>query len=144
MKPFAIPSETQEQCATMKWARLQPMPAAFDVEPGSKVSDYLWHTPNGGKRSKITASHLKAMGVMPGVYDFTLGLGRGGFLGLFVEMKALDGTESDDQCKFGERMSLAGYCTVVARGALPAIDAIRKYLSLPPTLKDRTNASGNP
>ena len=51
----------------------------------------LHHIPNGGKRGKAEAAKLKRMGVKPGVPDLHLPIARGGFHGLYVEMKRLDG-----------------------------------------------------
>lgn len=47
----------------------------------------LFHIPNGGKRTKIEASRLKAMGVLPGVPDLFLALPSGGYHGMFIEVK---------------------------------------------------------
>ena len=47
----------------------------------------MFHIPNGGKRTKIEASRLKAMGVLPAVPDLFLALPLGGYHGMFIEVK---------------------------------------------------------
>lgn len=55
-----------------------------------------WHTPNGEKRSPITAAKLKAMGVKPGVPDFLLYDRQTGYL-YCMEVKSRDGHLTDAQ-----------------------------------------------
>jgi len=50
--------------------------------------ELLYHIPNGGYRYKTTARRLKAEGVKAGVPDICLPVPRGGYHGLYIEMKA--------------------------------------------------------
>lgn len=47
----------------------------------------LFHVPNGGKRNAAEAARFKAMGVKAGVPDLCLPVARGGYAGLYIEMK---------------------------------------------------------
>lgn len=106
------------------------MPAAGDVEPGTKIADYLFAIPNGGKRGPIEAKILKGEGVKPGVWDLLLPVARQGYHGLWLEMKTDDGRVSDDQAAWGARMRLAGYATRVCYGWDEARIAISQYLRI--------------
>lgn len=54
----------------------------------------LWHTPNGGKRSKREAARLKYMGVVPGIPDLSF-LWRGRLYAF--ELKVEGGELSEEQ-----------------------------------------------
>ena len=47
----------------------------------------LFAVPNGGDRNMLVAKKLKAEGVKKGVPDLCLPLPRGGYHGLYIEMK---------------------------------------------------------
>ena len=88
--------------------------------------------PNGGKRGKAEASRLKAEGVVPGVPDLVFAEPRGGFHGLYVEMKRADGGRtSKDQVEIIDKLRARGYFVTVAAGADVAFDQVRAYLNLP-------------
>ena len=59
--------------ALVKWAHFQ------------KIK--LIHIPNEGKRSLTEGYNLKKMGLSPGFMDLFLPEARGGYFGLFLEMK---------------------------------------------------------
>lgn len=65
----------------------------------------FWHTPNGGKRDKITASQLKLMGVLAGVLDLEFIWIKGTF---FIELKDGDGHLTKDQISFMNSMDKFG------------------------------------
>ena len=89
----------------------------------------IYHIPNGGKRSKSEAARFRAMGVKAGVSDLFLPCARGGYHGLYVEMKALDGRPSAEQKKFAEAVRREGYKCVFCYGAEEAEREIMRYLS---------------
>jgi hypothetical protein len=77
------PSEHNEQAALFEWASIS-----------SKVIPELGllaAIPNGGHRLKATAGKMKAEGVKAGFPDIIFPVARGGFHGLFIEMKAPKG-----------------------------------------------------
>lgn len=102
--------EHQHQVALINWARRVPLQPASDVKPGAKVADYLLAIPNGGKRSgPREGMRLKAEGVKPGVSDLLLPLRRGGYAGLWLELKAPGKKPTAEQLDWIERMNLARY-----------------------------------
>lgn len=116
-----IPTEDEEQIGLFSWAALSSgrFPALR----------WMFHIPNGGKRSKSEAARFRAMGVKPGVSDIFLPCARGGFHGLFIELKALDGRPSSKaQIDFVAAMNREGYYAVFCRGAEDAERVIERYL----------------
>ncbi len=121
-------SEDLEQKAILTWARWQQW-------ADSKVSDYLHHSPNGGKRHIATATRFKAIGTKAGFPDLFLFIPCGGYHGLFIELKAPKGKTrqagkvSDHQQTMIDRLNAQGYKAVVCYGAGEAIDEIKAYLA---------------
>lgn len=130
--------EDAEQAALIAWAEVAPMPAAADVEPGSKVGDYLFAVPNGGQRSGLEAKRLKGLGVRAGIPDLFLDLARGGGHGLRIELKRPTSTFktkreaeraiSPEQHRRIERLQRAGYVALVCYGWDEARAVIQGYL----------------
>lgn len=90
----------------------------------------LHHIPNGGFRGKREAARLKRMGVKPGVPDLHLPVARGGFHGLYVEMKRRDGGRvSSEQRVWLAALHAAGHCVAVCEGWEQAVAVIRDYLA---------------
>lgn len=90
----------------------------------------LFAIPNGGYRTKRTGAMLKAEGMRAGVPDLFLAVPRGGFGGLFIEMKRpVGGRLSPAQKEFHKVLS-EDYAVEVCKGCSEAIEAIKKYLSL--------------
>lgn len=115
--------EDREQLHLMTWAR-------YTRFEGGSVSDYLHHSPNGGKRNPREAGRLKAQGVMAGFPDLFLFVPRGGLHGLFVEMKAPKGRMSDSQKEVMQRLRSQGYECAVCYGFDEARTAILDYLEM--------------
>lgn len=90
--------------------------------------------PNGGHRNIVVATKLRAEGVRPGFPDLVLPVARGGFFGLFVELKRLrGGSVSPEQRQWHEQLESHGYCVRVCKGGDAAWDILRWYLTLPVT-----------
>ena len=113
-------TEDAEQVALMTWAKSHV--------GGVRVSDYLIHIPNGGKRNAREAARLKQMGVKAGVSDMFLPVPRGQAHGLWVEMKASKGRVSDAQRDWLTKVGAQGYATAVCYGHEAARRAITAYL----------------
>lgn len=89
----------------------------------------LHSVPNGGFRSVVTASIMKAEGQRRGVFDIKLNVARSRFHGLWVEMKAEKGILSGEQNEFMDAVEKQGYCVSVCRSATQAIEKIIHYLA---------------
>jgi hypothetical protein len=91
--------------------------------------------PNGGSRGDNTRSRairgnaLKAEGVKKGYPDIALNVARGGYYGLFIELKTLTGRASPEQKYWIERLNAAGNYAMVCKGWLSAKETIESYLS---------------
>jgi hypothetical protein len=115
-------TESEHQILLMCWAKKSAL-------AGRPELDLLFHIPNGGSRSGREGVMFKAMGVKPGVSDLFLPVkhwdGRGG---LWLEMKAEGGRESEDQIKWLNLMRSGGYEARLAFGWEEAVEAIKEYL----------------
>lgn len=117
-----IPTEEEEQIALFSWAAL--------AESRFPVLRLMHHIPNGGKRSKREAARFRAAGVKAGVSDVFLPCARGGYHGLYIELKALDGKPSAEQERFAEGVRAEGFVCAFCYGAEAAEKVILDYLSM--------------
>ena len=111
-------SEHQEQVMLITWFRMQYKQYKY----------HLFSIPNGGSRHIVTATNLKAEGVLAGVSDLFLMIPKGEYHGMFIEMKAKTGSVSDKQKEFMAAASSMNYLAVVCYGFDEAKNAITKYL----------------
>ena len=66
----------------------------------------------------------------PGVPDLCLPVARGGYHGLYIELKrAVGGILSDEQKWWIDELKSQGYAAIVCHGAEEAIRTIKEYLS---------------
>jgi hypothetical protein len=101
------------------------------------VAALIYHVPNGGHRHKLVAVKLKGQGVKAGVPDLVLPMARGGYFGLYLEFKATapnDAAVSASQQAWIRRLNDQGYLAIVCRGHFDAMEQIRAYLRLAPTV----------
>lgn len=112
--------EEIEQAAVFTWAR--------HTEEDYPALRWLYHTPNGGKRSKGVGARLKVAGVKPGVPDLCFPVPLHGFHGLYIELKHGKNKPSEDQREWLEYLETAGYCALVCYDREEAIRAILGYL----------------
>lgn len=89
----------------------------------------LYHIPNGGKRGKIEAARLKGMGVKPGVPDYHLPVARGGYHGVWIELKAPRGRTSEEQRQWITDLRTQGHLAEVCVGWIEAKHVLQRYLS---------------
>ena len=112
-------AESTEQIAFMdrvRWLRPRLVPFVFAV-------------PNGGARSKRTASTLRKEGVLPGVPDLIVALPRGEHHGLMIELKRADGGRtSDEQLELHGLYRAQGYRVEVCAGAESAWATFTEYV----------------
>ncbi len=114
--------ETAEQVTVFDWAALN-----LNKYPELK---FMYHVANEGKRSARYGAELKRMGLKKGVPDICLPCARGGYHGLYIEMKVGDNTPTQDQKDFLEFLRSQNYVAIVAHGAEEAIEIIKSYLNL--------------
>jgi hypothetical protein len=118
-----VSSESEEQQCLIRWAAWQ----------SGKYPELnlIYHIPNGGIRSKAEAGRFKAEGVKAGVPDICLPVARGGFHGLYIELKRQKGGQvSDNQKSWLEKLDREGYRIAVCKGWEAAKDMIMDYLKL--------------
>lgn len=113
------------QAEIVQWARKE--------ELTRKEFQLLFHVPNGGARSQQAGMKFKALGVRPGCPDLALPVARGGFHGLWLEVKDGEkGIVSDVQEMWQKRLREEGHCVGVIRSVDEGINALTCYLNLPP------------
>ena len=91
---------------------------------------WLYHIPNGGSRDSGEAIKLKQMGVKRGVSDLCLPFPRGGYHGLYIEMKYGKNRLTEDQAQFLYDMRNTGNCAAVCHDAQAAEALIEIYVSM--------------
>ena len=116
------PLEAEEQVKIFQWAKL--------VEGHKPQLKNLYAVPNGGRRDRIEAAHLKQQGVKPGVPDICLAYPSGVYHGLYIELKVGKNKPSDLQKEWLRNLRAAGYMAIVCYGFEQAKEAIENYLKL--------------
>jgi hypothetical protein len=117
-------TEHGEQAALFFWAAMNRT-----LYPCLK---WLYAIPNGGGRSPVEGSRLKAEGVKKGVSDVCLPVPSNGFNGIYIEMKRKDGTAKDvkpEQAEFLEFVQSQGYYGCVCFGWEQASKTLEWYLT---------------
>lgn len=119
-KSIQVP-EAIEQQQVFEWAAM--------VTPKWPMLKYMYHVGNGGSRHHLEAINLKRQGVKSGVPDICLPFPHGGFHGLYIEMKRLDGgRKTKEQKDYIQYLSDIGYKAVFCNGFEEAINEIKEYL----------------
>jgi hypothetical protein len=113
-------SEYQEQVALM-----QEVAARTGQYPELAL---LFAVPNGEARSEITGAKLKRMGAKAGVPDLFLPVPRGGYAGLWIEMKYGKNKPTREQTWWLEQLRAQGYRVAVCWTSLDAWLVIEGYL----------------
>ena len=125
----AAGTEHAHQTALFAWIGLQPKDSPLRL---------AFAIPNGGLRNKVTAARMKAGGVRAGVPDIFLPIARGGYHGLFIEMKVGNGYLSVAQKDWIKKLNKENYSVVVCYGWENVKGLMVYYLSLGEN--DATNA----
>lgn len=86
-------------------------------------------TPNGGRRSKFQGMWLKAEGMSPGFPDISVHVARGGYHGMFIEMKYGTNKTSKKQDDWLIRLHQQGYYVLVSYSHEDAIEQLEAYMS---------------
>jgi hypothetical protein len=123
-----IPSEDSEAQCLIQWARV----VRYEDR---RLSDLLIMIPNGAylghdpKQRAITMARMKRCGFKSGASDYLLTIARGGYHGLFLELKRRSlSVTSTEQTEFQSLVQAMGYAAVIAKGWEEAKDAINEYL----------------
>lgn len=94
---------------------------------------WLHSSLNGVPLSPGLAVKMRRMGMTKGVVDVFLPVVRGGYSGLYIEMKRRNGVESDLSASQKEFIAFAreqGYRAEWCKGWIPARDLILEYLEV--------------
>jgi hypothetical protein len=125
-------SEHAEQVVIFSWAAMAKnvypeLALLFAVANGAKLP----YTKDAqGRRFSRQAMILKAEGMKPGVPDMVLPVARGGYHGLFIELKFGKNTPSPEQEEWIMALKEQGYLAKVCYGAESAIAILKNYLEL--------------
>ena len=115
-----IPTEDEEQIWLFSWAK---------INSGKWPElELMHHIPNGGMRSKSEAARFKAMGVKRGVSDVFLPVAKGGYHGLYIELKAKDGRPEKEQKDWIAAVREQGYYAAVCYGGFEAANLVGAYM----------------
>lgn len=110
--------ESRIQQGCVRWFRYQY----------PNLSRLLLAVPNGGRRDKVTASILKAEGVVAGVSDLILLIPSQGYHALCIEMKTAHGRQSPEQKEWQQAVTDAGYKYIVCRNVDDFIESVNTYI----------------
>lgn len=117
-----VPTEEEEQTWLFEWAERQK-----NVYPGLEL---MYHIANEGKRSQTGGRSLVRQGLKKGVPDICLPVARGGYHGMYIEMKRTKGGKlGDDQRQWLSALTQQGYYAVLCKGWEQAKDEIAAYMS---------------
>lgn len=115
--------EAAEQIKLFRWVDL----VSKNYYPELRL---LYHIPNGGSRNELEAVNLKKQGVRAGVPDLCLPVARGGYHGLYIEMKAGKNKPTEKQLEWIEALRDEGYAVSICWGFEAARAELEKYLKL--------------
>lgn len=132
MRNVRIDNEAGAQEALFSWIGYQ-----LGRYPELKLA---YHIPNGGKRDARTAANLKRQGVKAGVPDIHLPVARGGYHGLYIELKVGKNKQTEKQKEWQRELAKQGYLSVVCYGWQEAAEQLVNYLELQ-TAKDGFKAA---
>lgn len=114
--------EHNEQKALFRWAW------AMKSKYPQLGTTLLHAIPNGGDRDPRVAAKLKAEGAKAGVVDVKLAVARGGYHGLYIEMKAGDNKPTPEQEEFIRLARAEGYRCEVCYSWHAASEVIIEYM----------------
>ena len=114
-------TEHQSQVALFQYIELVP-----------EIAKVTFAIPSGGLRNKIVAKKLKDEGCRAGVPDIFIGIARGNYHSMFIELKneSGKGVVSPLQKEMIKALRKEGHYVVVANGYKEAVKEINYYLGL--------------
>jgi len=114
--------EHDEQANLFQWAV-----AMTGIYPELSL---LFAIPNAGKRSIGAAMYYRAEGLKSGVPDMCLPVARGGYHGMFLELKAGKNKPTEEQKAWIDELAKQGYYACVAWGFDEARQKLTEYLEM--------------
>ncbi len=116
-----VATESEEQQALFSYCA---------VETGRYPElEMLVHTPNEGKRTRVTGGRLKKEGLRKGYPDITLYLPSCGYHGLMIELKRRRGSKkTPEQKEWIRKLNEYGYAAAFCYGWEDAWKFIKAYL----------------
>lgn len=115
-------SESDEQQAVCEYLEWRKFP--------------YFHIANESKRGPKAQREFKRLGGKPGVPDLCIPVARGGYFGLYIEMKYGRNKPTDNQWLWLTTLAQQGYKTLVCWSANDAIAAIKQYMLRPETKRE--------
>lgn len=127
-KPISVPkkvkpitpleSQIQQQC--IRWFQYQYRKLWDD--------GVLFHIPNEGLRHAATGKRMKSEGIVRGVADLCLAMGRRGYHHLYIEMKRPGNYQSPFQKAWEQGISKHGNAYVVCKSVEEFKETVNWYL----------------
>lgn len=128
-------SEFEEQAAIVKWARF------WEIKyPELKL---LNASANGVRLTKAQAGKAKAAGMVAGWPDLNLPVARGGFNGLYIELKVGRRKPEAHQVAILKALAAQGHCCRATWGRQKTIETLIDYLEGRITKEDFMDNSRN-
>jgi hypothetical protein len=115
--------EYEIQCMVIEWAELESR------HRNCQGLKKLFSTLNGIKLTIGQAVKAKKAGNRKGVTDLILPCVRGGYCGLWIELKTATGSVSPEQKEEIEYLNAEGYHAVVCRGFTETISVLKDYVT---------------
>ena len=108
----------------MKWLRSEGLRRWPELGDASGL--VLIHIPNERKASRQRLAILQGLGVRAGVSDLFLPLARGGYFGLWLELKKIGAKPTAEQKQWLASMRQRGYAGYVCEGWRAAVEVLRE------------------
>ena len=115
-------SEPEEQMMIFRWEAHE--------EVNIPELRLLFHIPNEGKRGTSGVRNAKLQGIKSGVPDMCLPVARGGYHGLYIELKVGKNKMDTKQKRWISDLEKQGYKAVCLHGSSAVIECIKEYLNM--------------
>ena len=132
-QPQTVPTEAEEQEELVAWGDAQGI--------------VIVHIANERKCTAYVAGQLLRQGMRKGFPDNLIPIARGGFHGLFIELKRAKKSlskKSPEQREWVKKLNAAGYKAVFCYGAEEAKKVILEYIGIDLNAESRTTARNMP
>jgi VRR-NUC domain-containing protein len=136
------PTEAQERKAIVEWCRVnQGRYPALELLSG--IHNELPFVRAAVTNRFMFFKYLREMGHRAGLPDLLLPISRHGYLCLWIEVKRVAGsTVSPEQRWWHHQLRQEGHDVLVAKGADPAIERLRWYVTGPKTFRFGESGKG--